>query len=183
MSIWEALPILGLLLAVIAVIFGYFAFARAELFRLRRHEYWADRFFNAAKPLVAHPETPKEVIETISSINDLLADRFTPMAIQRVYEKKFAEVQRSNSGSEPDSNHSFYERFPELTRAYARAMRAGMLAGAYASWVGGIHARALLAEAFASQLMVGDEERVEASDVRAMASVPRTGFVPNFIRR
>jgi hypothetical protein len=48
-----------------------------------------------------------------------------------------------------DQFQEFFKRFPELMHNTDCVMHAGLMAGAYASLAGGVHARAILADVFA----------------------------------
>lgn len=160
----------------------YYAFAKIELFRLERYEYWSDRFYAAAKPLVAHPDTPSSTILMIESLNDLITYSDAPIGIDRVFRRKLG----SKTSAKTDPNEAFvnfFSKYPDLARHAETVSHAGLLAASYVSFIGGERARAILADVF-SEMQLQPYEISDAEDVREIQAIHRGAYlVPSIIRR
>lgn len=183
MTLWGATPIIGSLIGVIVVFACYYSYVKAQSFRLARHEYWSDRFYSAAKPLVANPETPASIISLIEGLNDLMLKDMAPIGIYQVYQKKIEEGHQPASRTADEEFDSFFKKFPELVRKANVVSYAGMLAASYAGLAGGSYARAVLADVFA-EMEMRHHEIGDAQDVRAANNAQRgTSLVPLIMRR
>lgn len=184
MTISEAMYVISLPIAMIFVISVYYVYVKAQLFRLARYEYWADRFYAAAKPLVAHSETPDSVVSLIESLNDLITNKSAPMGIYQVYEKKLLSKQeetKSKSSASPKFQ-DFFKKYPEMLGRAETVTHAGMLAACYVSLVGSSNARAVLADVF-SEMQLQNSEIGDANDVLAANSSRKgSGLVPLIMR-
>jgi len=181
MSLWQVALILVGFVIVAAV---YYAYMQAELFRLRRYEHWSDRFYSAAKPLVANPETPSSIIELIESLNGLMTARNAPFGIADVFKRR-VEVGYSEAKDEKPSEEyrSFFKKYPELLDKAQAVSRIGLLAPTYIRQVGGPQARAILADLF-TQMDLRHQEVGDVSDVREAIVVNRgPSLVPLITRR
>lgn len=183
MSVWEAAVIVGSLVGLLVAFAIYYSFVREQMFRLARYEYWADRFYSSAKPLVAHPATPPQVISLIESLNELISDRSAPMGLYQVYRKKI-EGKREKTTSKSDGKvRNFFKDHPDMVRHANVVSNAGFLAASYSSMVGGSQARAVLADIFA-EMELHDHEIGDAQDVRDVQHSPRsTSLVPLIMRK
>src|SRR3954454_6196585 len=111
--VWIAVAAVGLFIVCSA----YYAFAKAQLFRLSRHEYWADRFYAAAKPLVANPETPSSLIVMVEGLNDLITSKSAPIGIASVFRKKILAGRDKKSEERRDEkSRAFFKQYPKLVR-------------------------------------------------------------------
>jgi hypothetical protein len=162
----------------------YYAFMKAELFRLARYEHWADRFYSAAKPLVANPETPPEVITLIESLNNLITEKNAPFGIASVYQRRLEEgLDRSKEGNPSEGFGAFFKKFPDLLHNAHVISRAGLLAPSYIRQIGGLQARAILADLF-SEMEMRHAEISDVADVRKVSTINRgPSLVPLIIRR
>ncbi|MBR0868351.1 hypothetical protein ACVIWV_007427 [Bradyrhizobium diazoefficiens] len=162
----------------------YYVFAREQLFRLERYEYWSDRFFAAAKPLVSNPETPESLISLIGDFNNLITDERAPVGVVNVFRAKLERKDKKKSEYSPDpSFRAFFEKFPDLLHNAGVVSHAGLLAASYAHWVMGVQARAILADTFA-EMELRRNEISDTADVKDMTRAYRgPSLVPLIIRR
>ncbi|MCP2207742.1 hypothetical protein [Bradyrhizobium diazoefficiens] len=162
----------------------YYVFAREQLFRLERQEYWADRFYAAAKPLVANPETPESLISLIEDFNGLLTNKRAPVGIVNVFRAKLERKDKKKSEFSPNpSFRAFFEKFPDLLHNAGVLSHSGLLAASYAHWVMGVQARAILADTFA-EMELRQNEISDIADLKDMTRVYRgPSLVPLIIRR
>ncbi len=183
MTISEAMYVIAVPVAALAGVSIYYAYAKAQLFRLARYEYWSDRFYTAAKPLIAHSETPEPVVSLIESLNDLITYKKAPLGIAHVYEKKLSEKPQPKSKRESSPKfQEFFKKNPEMFARAETVTHAGMLAASYASLIGGAQARAVLADIF-SEMQLQNAEIGNASDVLAASANRRgSGLVPLIMR-
>jgi len=183
MTLSESLPIIFAILGGIALAAAYIAYIKAQVFRLRRYEHWADKFFAAAKPLVANSETPDDVIDLIDSLNGLIVDRNAPFGIYNVFLKKLEQNNNNRSRvSEPDEKFSnFLKKNSDLVTNIECIVHAGLMACAYTSLISGTQARAVLADVFSEM----NTKNFAIEGVRAVTErVHRSsGLVPLFSRR
>lgn len=184
MSIWHALLVIGALLAIIVVAAGYYAYVKAQLFRLSRYEYWADKFYAASKPLVSNPETPDDVISLIESLNELITERSAPTGVYKVFQSKLEKPRVREGDARPNEKfRAFFNKHPDLMTNAEVVMHAGLLASSYASILCGSQARAVLADVF-SEMQTRKFELGSVEDIRKVsAKVHRgAGLVPLMIR-
>jgi hypothetical protein len=162
----------------------YYAFVQAELFRLARYEYWADRFYSAAKRLVANPETPSDIVSLVEDLSELLTTKRAPMGVYQIFKKKIGAQRKRGEGDKSEGKYrEFFQKHPDLASCTGVVMHAGLLAASYVTWVGGPQARAVLADVFAEMELRG-HEIADAKDVRAASSHQRpSGLVPLIMRR
>ena len=180
--VWIALALLGVLIVVAL----YYGFAKEQIFRLSRYEYWSDRFYSAAKPLVTNPETPPSLISTIETLNEVISERWAPLSVERVFRKKIQEggwKQSPSATPADEKTKEFFTRFPELLHKAQVVSHAGLMAAGYAHWMGGVQARAILADTFA-EMELRQDEISDVADVRNVKTVDRgPSLVPLVIRR
>jgi hypothetical protein len=162
----------------------YYAFVKAELFRLSRYEYWSDRFYAAAKPLVANPETPQSIVSLIESLSKLITKKSAPIGIAEVFRDKIESAsKRSEAAAADEQFHAFFKKFPHLTHNAEVVSHAGLLAASYVHWAGGAQARAILADTF-SEMELRNREIGDVADVRKVERINRgPSLVPMIIMR
>jgi hypothetical protein len=180
MSLWQAAcVVIGLVLCLAC----YYAFIKVEVFRLSRYEYWADRFYSAAKPLVANPETPSSVVSLIESLNNIIVNKNAPFGIADVFRRRI-EVGLEQSGDDPSEKYeTFFKKFPDLLHNANVISRAGLIAASYVRSIGGVQARAILADLF-SEMDLRQREIGDVADVREVSTIHRgPSLVPLIIRR
>lgn len=180
MSIWLAASI------VLGAVFlaCYYAYMKAELFRLARYEYWADRFYANAKPLVANPETPQEIISLVESLNALMLEKNAPFGIASVFRRRLESGFSPAKGDGPSEEYrSFFKKFPDLLNSAQAVSRIGLLAPTYVRQIGGVQARAILVDLF-TEMDLSHREISDVADVRKVSTVNRgPSFVPLIMRR
>ena len=147
MSLSEALLVICPIAGISIVIAVYSSYMKAQLFRLARYEEWSDRFYSAAKPLIQNPETPDQIIGLIGNLNDLITERVAPLAMYRVFLGHITQQpDREEKKSDPKLK-AFFGKHPKLASNVEGVAHAGLLAASYTSIMGGVHARAVLADA------------------------------------
>jgi len=181
MTIWQALYVIVPIAMVLAVLGIYYAYCSAQLFRLRRYEYWSDKFYAAAKPIVQCADAPKVVIHLIESLNEIIRSRMAPTAVTEVFRSNI-ESPQSDQDLQPKRDEEFVafcERNPELMANLETVVHAGLLAASYASILGGSQARAILADAF-SEMQTRRFKLRDVLDVQEVAEKAHRsgGLVP-----
>ncbi|MDF3813965.1 MULTISPECIES: hypothetical protein [Rhodopseudomonas] len=179
-----SMAIVGIFSCMLIVLGAYYAFAKSELYRLARYEYWSDRFYSSAKPLVANSDTPSNIISLIEGLNVLIAQKDAPIGIISVFKRKLQNKRPARSSQVVDEKFAaFFKTYPDLVRHAAIASHAGLLAASYVSWVAGAQARAILADVF-SEMEFEERDIGDAADVREIQAVHRgPRLVPLIIRR
>ncbi|MBR1142293.1 hypothetical protein [Bradyrhizobium sp. AUGA SZCCT0431] len=182
MTLWLGASIIA---ASFVVMLFYRAYMHADLLRLARYEHWSDRFYSAAKPLVANPETPANIISLVESLNDLMTYKDAPFGIARVFARRLEKglpVRKDAEGA-PEDYKSFFKKYPELLDNAQAVTKAGLLAPTYVRLVGGTQARAVLADLFC-EMDLRHNEIGDAFDVRSVSKINRgPSLVPHIIRR
>jgi hypothetical protein len=182
MTLWLAALIIVFALLALLV---YHAYLQVELFRLSRYEHWSDRFYSAAKPLVANPETPAEIIALIEVLNEVMTDKSAPFGIARVFTRKIEEglPARSKAEGTTSAYREFFKKNPELLDNAQTVTRAGLLAPTYIRQLSGAQARAILADLFC-EMDLRHNEIGDVADVRSVININRgPSLVPHIIRR
>jgi len=129
----------SILLAVVTTALFVFAqwcwFARQ---RLVHYERYATRFYSHLRPLIEDPETPSSLLRLLAFLNREIVDRGAPrvaMTALRVLERNGREEARAKEKEkaygESDELLSFFQRRPELARAFSHAASDGLLAISY----------------------------------------------------
>jgi hypothetical protein len=119
---------IGLAAAVAAACWAYFRFAEADLQRLADYELWSSEFFENARPLVNDQDTPDEVLDLLQFANNLLTNK---RASRRLLKAILDVDDTLGTPSETEFTaplDAFFERRPELGRAFVRAMTSGLFA-------------------------------------------------------
>jgi hypothetical protein len=154
MTIANALIVMGVICLPVAVIGIWYAYARAQIFRLQRYDYWTTHFYAAAKLLVEHDETPLSLISLIDDLNEMISDPKTAIGIRDVFRKRLTSEKnnavKGQKSKEDTELLVFLKNNPELKNAADTVMLAGLMAATYASRFGD-PARSILADVFTEQ--------------------------------
>lgn len=117
---------------------GWYFTHRTE--RLRRYRECARLFYDKAQPLLDDPDTPEEILFMIDFMNmhitvkSAARDLVKAMAISRNSD----EVSKMRRRAKFAAAQAFLQKRPELGRAYAECMAAGLLAVSYNSGITGM---------------------------------------------
>lgn len=134
--IWIAIIAGGALIALLAWL------TALDTARLEKYDSLSSKFYESAQPLADDADTPAEVLEVVGVMNRLITSKNGAILILKTMNQR-AE---SNSG---DSCHPsvvpFFERRPELTRAFVEASSSALLAATYRNRLIGWYVRIQMA--------------------------------------
>ncbi|MEP0233439.1 hypothetical protein [Roseibium sp.] len=115
------------------------AFARRKIRRNREYDKYAKHFYNKISPLMADPDTPDEVLETIASLNRLITSKSAARnAVLAIADRMNGKAVISDKVQTRSARlQEFAVKRPELDKALTEAMVAALFAITSRSWIWG----------------------------------------------
>ncbi|TYC65632.1 hypothetical protein FMN63_24935 [Stappia sp. BW2] len=104
--------------------------------RLRRYKKHADAFYAKARPLIEHPKTPLEILDTLQFMNQHITDRRAAHSMVRAIthaKNNLSEVEKIKARAKFAVMDTFFDDAPELQRTFSECLATGLLAISYNS--------------------------------------------------
>lgn len=137
--------------AIVVAALGLCArYAAKELQRIAEYEHLSERFFNAVDILIAEPDTPDVVIETLDLLNALITDEKYAKAFFASYcSLAYRRIKSGERVRLPEEYSVFVQNHPNLENVVQDAMFCGLVAMSHLSSGWGQRYRAMLADLYA----------------------------------
>ncbi len=132
-------------LASITILFRTYSRAKMGLYRLHKYEFYAQKFFGAARSLTDTSETPDSVVEVLEFLNECIVNEPLARGFFETYERVAVANASKSPSSSPDVQEFVHKR-PELEKVLAEALESGVLAMTFLNDEWGVRGRALFAE-------------------------------------
>ena len=125
---------------------------RRDLRRLHEYEFFCDKFFRAADILVAEPDTPERMLNSLELLNCIINDEQMAKRLFKIYYRLGRQqIEEGKSETIPELV-TFLSAHKNIEKVVIEAFMSGILATTFLNNRWGLRYRAMLADLYAREV-------------------------------